>query len=424
MPLAHPGAALDPSQFVIAPHVAILDTFRMTNPDGSFAADITEAFLDRLIAHMAERELATGDLCPLVIGHTQNGLPETEQPPLVGYARNWHKGVLGNTGRPCAFFDAWVLTDKADLARQFPRRSAEVWASRYEIDPISLLGATTPARDLGMLKLNREGSFTYSPSSGDSHVPDEPKKNDDKPKGDPKETGAKKTEDGAWQQVLSVLTQIADKLGVGAINPEASAAGAPPADAGAGAPPEAGAPGAGGDDAEYEKLLQELMAGEPGNDASRAGEGKPTPNAGTTYPNGQASAVIPEPAKMSRENQELAQRVRDLEAQVTRGQVKDKLVKLSRPDIADPEDAALVEDLVAMPPDARQRQIDRFAKTPQAPGAVEAFHFSRALDNAVTNTGGRKRITTKEEQVRLQRQASLERKTFEQVASEAGYDLS
>ena len=433
MPLNPIGAALDPADFVVAPHVAILDTFRMTNPDGSFAADITETFIDRLITHMAERELATGDLCPLVIGHTQDGLPETEQPPLVGYARNWHKGTLGSTGRPCAFFDAWILKSQVELAKKFPRRSAEVWASRYEIDPVSLLGATTPARDLGLLKLNREGSFTYSTPSGDSHVPTEPKPADGKPTPDPKETGDSKAKEGTQEQILSLLTQILAAVtgGAGAGAGATAAPPAPGADAavpGAPAGPE-GAPGAGGgqmSDQEYEQLLQELM-GEGGDKDSRADE-KPTKN-GTGqagYPGG-ANTVVPNPgpAKMSREDQETAAlqtRVRDLEAEVTRGKVRDQLVRLQRPDIANPEDESLVADLVAMHPDARARQLDRIAKTPAAPGAIEAFHLNRALEGAVVGVGGRRKMT-QEDATKLSRKASAEGKSFEQVASEAGFDL-
>jgi hypothetical protein len=415
---------LNPEEFVVAPHVAALDEFRMTNSDGSFAADITPKFLERFVAHMNERETATGDLCPLVIGHTMDGIPETEQPPVVGFARNWHLGELGSTGRKCAFFDAWIYTNQVELAKKYPRRSCEVWASRFEADPISLLGATTPARDLGLLKLSREGSIVYH-SPGEMNVPEpmKPKTNDEKPAADPKETGAAKGTDGKLDQILSLLTELLSKMG------SAGGPGAPaPTEAEAVQPGAAGAGNGGAemDDAEYEALLKELM-GEEADKDSRAGEDK-TKNSGVTYPNGQAAGVVPNPApaKMSRSEQELQQRVQDLEAEVTRGKVRDRLVKLSRPDIANPEDANLVEDLVAMPPDVRERQFDRISKTPAAPGAIQSTHLSRALDGAVSTNdlaGGKKRMT-REDAVKLSRQASAEKKTFEQVASEHGFDLN
>ena len=412
MPLATVGADLDPAQFVVVPHVAALDTFRMTNDDGTFVADITEKYLDKLIAHMAEREAATGDLCPIVIGHTMNGVPETEQPPLVGFARNWHKGILGATGRPCAFFDAWVNRDKVELAKQYPRRSCEVWASRYEVDPISLLGATTPARDLGLMKLSREGSLTYSPP-GEMTMPEETKKPD------PKESGEAKGVEGKLDQILGLLTQL---LQAGPAAPDAAAAGAAPA---AGAPGAEAQPGGEMSDDEFNQMMQELMA-EKGNDASRKAEPEPVKNDGTCYPNGQASTVIPNPhapAKMSRETQ-IEQELADLRAQVSRSQVREALTKLQRPDIANPDDATLVEDLVAMPPELRNRQIERISKTPRAPGDGNT-HLQRALDSAQPNgSSGKKRLTNREELTRLQRRAINEKKTFEQVAGEEGYDLS
>lgn len=403
-----PQVKLDPSEYVVAPHTAALDEFRMTNDSGDFVANITPEYLNRLVAHMNDRETATGDLSPIVIGHTMNGLPETEQPPLVGFARNWHIGTLGNTGRKCAFFDAWIKKDKVELVKQYPRRSCEVWASRHEVDPISLLGATTPARDLGLMKLSREGSMTfYSP--GDMNVADEPKK-----PSDPKETGEAKGLEGILQQILAGQNQLLELLKSG------QGAGAKPADAaapGAGAEAAPGAAGGSGDmsEQEFNALMQELMAGEGGDaGASRNGEGPPV----------KTEAPKQEPAKMSRDNQPSAEAVRiaDLEAQVARMEVKDKLVKLARPSVADPEDAALIEDLVAMPRELRERQIDRFRRTPAAPGDAEATHLNRALDGAITGVGGKKRITNREEVTRLMRRATAEGKSFEQVAAEEGYD--
>lgn len=396
------------------PHTAVLDEFRMTNPDGSFVADITPEFLDRLIAHMQEREALTGDLCPLVIGHTQDGLAEVDQPPLVGYARNWHKGLLGDTGRQCAFADFWILKTRVEQVKQFPRRSGEVWASRYEIDPISLLGATTPARDLGILKLSREGSFTYT-APGDMNMPEDDKKDkkedkkDGAPKADPKESGEAKGSDGKLDQILAKLTELLSTL-----KPDAGAA----APAGPGAAPA-------GDgqmsDEDFEKFLQEMQGGggAGGDDASRAGQ-KPTPNeGGVSYP-GQSDTVVPDKAnKMQRSP--LEQRVIDLEAEVERGRVKDTLVKLARPDVANPEDSQFVEDLVALHPDVRKRLVERLAKTPTAPG--QSTHLARALDGAIAGGTKGKRMG-QEDAIRLSRKASEQKKTFAQVAAEEGFDLS
>ena len=395
--MKHVSADLDPAEFVVVPHTAALDEFKMTADDGSFVADITPKFLEKLVVHMNERESATGDLCPIVIGHTQSDLPETQQPPVVGFARNWHLGTLGATGRQCAFFDAWIYRDKVSLAKQFPRRSGEIWASRFECDPISLLGATTPTRDLGLMKLSREGSFTYYPP-GETQMPAEEKKD---PQADPKETGMAKGEDAKLDQILGLLTQLVEKMGASA---------APPAAPGAAGPDAGAAPGGEGQmsDAELDSFLQSLFQGE-----SKGGE-EPTKQEPA------APEKKDEPAKMSRQEQELA----DLRSELTRMQVKDRLVKLARPDIADPDDQALIQDLVSMPPDIRERQLTRLARTPAAPGSGDVTHLNRALDSAQPNVGGKRRVPNVEEKVRLQRRAVAERKSFEQVASEEGYDLS
>ena len=99
----------------------------------------------------------TGDATPLVIGHTTDGKSEKSQPEIVGFATNFTVGPLFNTGRQAIFADFHVLKDKVELANQYPRRSVELWPKRWEIDPISLLGATTPERDLGILQLQRQG---------------------------------------------------------------------------------------------------------------------------------------------------------------------------------------------------------------------------------------------------------------------------
>src|ERR1700721_2601381 len=137
---------LSPDQFVVVPHVAVLDTFRMTDDSGAFMANIDSAYIDKFVAHMNERERLTGDLSPLTIGHTSDDpQPEIDSPQIVGYARNYTKDKLGETDRDAAFADFWIYKKDVELVRKHGmRRSCEIWVSRYEADPISLLGATTP----------------------------------------------------------------------------------------------------------------------------------------------------------------------------------------------------------------------------------------------------------------------------------------
>jgi hypothetical protein len=445
MALRNPGGPLDPEQFVVVPNVAAVDEFQMTNDDGSFAANVNEEFIDRLCAHMNDREAATGDLAPLVIGHTADGEREVDAPPLVGFARNWRKGVLGSTGRKAAYADFWVYRNEVERVRRFPRRSCEVWPNRYEVDPISLLGATTPARDLGLLRLSRDGASVRIDSPGELTVPDPITKTIDdkggagpKPPADPSNGGAAKGEDGKLDQILALLTKL---VGTAGADPAAGAAppGAPPA---AGAPPCAPPGDADMGDADYDKMLAELMGeggGEPGAAppaggspdaaagidpaASRKGDDKVQNSAGAP---GGSNTVVPNPAddvrvKLSRVEAENA----DLRGIVTKMQIKGSLQKLREVERVDvnPDDDALVADLAAMPPDVRARQMDRIKLQRPLPGR-DSFHLSRAVASAAPAAGGKKRIDSRETQLRLSRKAATEGKTFEQVATAEGYDLS
>jgi len=78
------------------------------------------------------RAAATGRLDTLTIGHRKfdPGFPETQQPPLVGFCRNYRvQWIEREKGRFLALvYDEYAAKDKAqqyDLYRQFPFRSAE-----------------------------------------------------------------------------------------------------------------------------------------------------------------------------------------------------------------------------------------------------------------------------------------------------------
>lgn len=102
---------------------------------------------------------------PSVIGHTDDEKPESEQPKIVGFWKDFTVEPLFNTGRKALWANHYVYKSKLDEVRNYPRRSVEFWANRDEIDPISLLGATTPERDLGLMlyeKTDDDKPYYYS----------------------------------------------------------------------------------------------------------------------------------------------------------------------------------------------------------------------------------------------------------------------
>lgn len=165
-------------EYVVARHVAILDEHEMTSGPSGVPMYCGPQELQQIADNNNRRVESTGDATPIVIGHTVDGKDENRQPEIVGYATNFSVGPLFNSGRTALFADFHIRKDKVEEANKYPRRSVELWPKRWEIDPISLLGATTPERDLGLLQLHRQGSpvrySRMSPKSKIRYSHDEP----------------------------------------------------------------------------------------------------------------------------------------------------------------------------------------------------------------------------------------------------------
>jgi len=388
-----PNAApdLDPAKFTVVPHVAVLDEFKMTNDDGSFVADINEKFIDRLVARMREREATTGDLCPGVIGHTKDGEREIEGPPVTAYLRNWVKDDFFDTGRKAAFADIWVFNEDVDTVRKFPRRSAEVWPDRYEIDPLSFLGATTPARDLGLMRLSRGGSFTYS-------LPGELKM--------PEETGAAKGTDAKLDQILAKLTEVLTAF--------TSGGGAPKPAEGA-----TGAPGGGHDelsDEEFMKLLE--GAGGAKGEHEEEEEEEPEPEDKSRKA---AKPPVQNDATAGGNNTYVAD-LAHTKAKLARIEVQRTFEKarFEKHADVDPNDEALISDLIAMPEDVRNRSIDRLVKNARKLPTAPSLHLDSAIANGTDGTKKRLTATDQPAVIKLARAKGI---TYESAAEELGFSV-
>lgn len=151
--------------------VAILDEHTMPHPKKpGTLINITETTLQKIADNNNRRIKSTGDECPVVIGHTQDGLPEKYQPEVIGFARDFKVRPLFKTGRKALYARWRVYTDRLEKLLEYPRRSVELWLGKWEVDPISLLGATTPDRDLGLIRLSRANEDSVTSVFGENDM--------------------------------------------------------------------------------------------------------------------------------------------------------------------------------------------------------------------------------------------------------------
>lgn len=140
----------------------------------------------RLLSQIAQnnndRIEDTGDLVPIVEHHTDDANDPKTDPEIFGYAGPFNVQRFGKKKPRWAIYARrWkIRAEKHDEAKLRPRRSVEIWPEdspedRY-FDPIALLGAETPRRDLGILRYEKTGDKTrkirYSiPSGSNTFVP-------------------------------------------------------------------------------------------------------------------------------------------------------------------------------------------------------------------------------------------------------------
>lgn len=155
----------DPSRWVIRRGVPVFPEHTETRVD-EHGKEVTVTFDRSKLQEMAQaarrRELETGDACPILIGHIPRGkaaVYEKDLGALAGYAREYRVGKFA--GKNTILADFWFKKDKAALADEYPRRSAEVWDDLL-IDPVCLL-KRTPRHDLGLLTADHQPDVQDKP---------------------------------------------------------------------------------------------------------------------------------------------------------------------------------------------------------------------------------------------------------------------
>lgn len=105
------------------------------------------------------------------LGHTKDDAPEWEQPPVVGLASRWRVGQYAD-GTPNLESYSWENPGQEGVFDKYPQRSAELWLDPDDVNPVALLGATTPRRNLSHRLSARLSNFgdPQATSSGRSAV--------------------------------------------------------------------------------------------------------------------------------------------------------------------------------------------------------------------------------------------------------------
>lgn len=155
----------NPSKWITETDIPVLDEHELTGSEGEPISYVDKNVLQEIANNNNRRVLETGDPAPLIVGHTSDA-PNAAEKPVVGYAVNYKVKPYRRdpeTGQVvyAIHADYKVRPKHKDVINDFPRRSVELWVSKKELDPIALLGGTTPERDLGVVIRNNRGSLKY-----------------------------------------------------------------------------------------------------------------------------------------------------------------------------------------------------------------------------------------------------------------------
>lgn len=141
----------DQNRWATIPGVPVLDEHELTDSRGQASGVVDARFLQEVANNNNRRFAQTGDATPLTRGHTSDD-PSAPDPPVLGYAVNFRVAPWRN-GRNALYAD-FKVDRRYEKDIDNSRRSVELWFAKREVDPIAVLKATTPERDLGVILRN------------------------------------------------------------------------------------------------------------------------------------------------------------------------------------------------------------------------------------------------------------------------------
>lgn len=161
----------DPKQWSIKRRVPIFIEHEEEDPDTGekeyFGADELQEIADN-----CNRLAASGNPPGLTLGHTLEKAPESEQPPTVGFGKNYVVARGPQDGKVRIYHDEWYKPDQFAEAETYPYRSVERWKAGKYFKPVALL-RREPALNLGVASYQRDGDrvIRYSASAKEPYMP-------------------------------------------------------------------------------------------------------------------------------------------------------------------------------------------------------------------------------------------------------------
>lgn len=384
----------------------VVDEFEYEGKDDSGAelrVKLSERFLRTTAENMNRKWETTGDLCPIVIGHTVKGAKEIDQPPKVGVLHNYDIEPFGPDAVPTLWADHWIRNEVTvplngvpmklshdDIATRFPHRSGEIWLGMCEVHPHSLLGATAPHRPLGLLKLSEDGkgSVGYA-SPGDLKMADKPDA----------DSGKAVNSDAKLDQLMGMVGQLLEAFQT-ALSSGGGAGAAP-----GGAPAEAPQ-----GDHEMDQFLKSLE--------DESGEPEEEPEA---KPKKKKEVEDDTVAKLERERDAAVLKLKRAEVTTALTELRDK----HNVDV-DPADEQTVTDLLILPEDAFQRTIARLQRNGKGkpPGDGSGGFDDAVRQQAATPpTGGKRKVATAEDKQKVVKLALSKSIDYLSAAKELGFEI-
>lgn len=144
----------DPQKWVTVENVPLLDEHVIKNEKGKVIAKVDRAVLETIAENNNRRVHETGDPATLILGHTDDD-PKSPEKPVKGFVINYKvKPFRRDTNGKIIYAiygDFKIRPQNKHILEEYPRRSVELWWEKKELDPIALLGGTSPERDLGVI---------------------------------------------------------------------------------------------------------------------------------------------------------------------------------------------------------------------------------------------------------------------------------